>query len=1036
MIGVMVYSLIKGIKKKVFQILPLLKEYNFYFLADSEDFSDDLNSVKPEYLILEAQTFETLKDDRACFDLILRAGCKLIIIGEIGSAINLSPEIQTTVLSPEFGVEELKKALDLTDRPEPEVADSELQFEMSFSQMLMDNFADIIYFKDNKLRFTRINHAKARSLGIIDPGEAIGKTDADYIDPVQAKKAMFEEQELMKTGIPVLNKLERIESGGRSRFVIANKLPVKDKTGRIVGMVGISRDVTESKEHEEQLMKEQYLLKALMDNIPDKIFFKDRKSQFIRVNKAWAAKHNLVNTDDVIGKADADYFNQSFAEETFREEQSMMETSVPLINKLEKKVREDGRESFKLVTKVPFRDKNGKIAGLVGISHDITDLKLAENKLAREKELLQSLMDNIPDLIYFKDLESKFTRINHAQAEFLGIKSPDEAIGKSDFDFFPAEQAELIYKEEQEVLKHGSPMINYLEKIIPPGGSAVWMSATKIPIKDEMGNITGLVGVSRDVTLMEETRENLKYAKEKAEEANFAKSQFLANMSHEIRTPMNGVIGMADILRYTSLTPEQQSYLDIIIKSGNSLISIINDILDLSKIESDNLSLEKAPISIRSIMEDVADILIVAANNKNIELANYVDPLIPDIVEGDTVRVRQILINLVNNAIKFTPGGEVFFSAELEESNKNGYKLLFKVIDSGIGISKNAQSSLFLPFTQVDNSATRKYEGTGLGLSISKKLAEMMGGAIGVESEEGKGSLFWFTAWFGIAVDVEPVTTPNKLLIEGLNVLIVDDNKTNRFIFGKYLETWNCHHEEAGEAKAALEMMTEAAMKGRPFDIALLDYQMAGMDGFELANMIRANPLISETLLILLSSVSDIILPNQVMQKGFNSFLNKPVKLKDLYSVISTVTGNKEVKRALPKHRKTETSRKLRILIAEDNLINARVAQIIVKPFASLIETEVNGQLAFDKFRTAEYDAILMDLQMPELDGYKATELIREYERSTNRTPVKIIAMTANAMKEDVDHCMSIGMDGYLSKPFRREDMIRVLKNAGLLDVL
>jgi len=433
-------------------------------------------------------------------------------------------------------------------------------------------------------------------------------------------------------------------------------------------------------------------------------------------------------------------------------------------------------------------------------------------------------------------------------------------------------------------------------------------------------------------------------------------------------------------------------------------------------------------------MEDVADVLIVAANNKNLELANYVDPLIPEIVQGDTIRLRQILINLVNNAIKFTQAGEVFFSAELDESTERGFRILFKVRDSGIGIPKNAQSSLFQAFSQVDNSATRRYEGTGLGLAISKRLAEMMGGEIGVESEEGQGSLFWFTARFGIGVETEPAPKPQRLMIDRLNVLIVDDNKTNRFIFGKYLDTWNCKHQEAGDGETALRMLVDAMEIGSPFDIALLDYQMAGMDGIDLAKKIKANTLISGTRLILLSSVSDVILPNQVRQKGFKYFLNKPVKLKDLYSVISIVTGNKEDTTRVQKLRKLESSANLRILIAEDNPINVRVAQLIAKPFAALLDIAENGQIAFDKFREEEYDVILMDLQMPVINGYQATKMIRGYEQSNNRTPVKIIAMTANAMKEDQELCQNIGMDEYLSKPFRTEDMISILKKLRLLN--
>lgn len=396
--------------------------------------------------------------------------------------------------------------------------------------------------------------------------------------------------------------------------------------------------------------------------------------------------------------------------------------------------------------------------------------------------------------------------------------------------------------------------------------------------------------------------------------------------------------------------------------------------------------------------------------------------------------MRQILINLVNNALKFTQKGEVFFSAELQESTDVGFQMIFKVRDTGIGIPKEAQSSLFQAFTQVDSSSTRKYEGTGLGLAISKRLTEMMGGTIGIESEEGQGSLFWFTAKFGISSEMEPLAQPQKLMIDELNVLIIDDNKTNRFIFGKYLDTWHCNHQEATDGKTALQMMIDAANKKRPFDIALLDYQMSGMDGLELAEMIKANPEIATTRLILLSSVSDVILPNQVRQKGFNSFLNKPVKLKDLYSVISTVTGNREDHTSKQKLKKVEASANLRILIAEDNAINLKVAQLIVNPFAGFLATAVDGLIAYNKFREKKYDMILMDLQMPVLNGYEATKLIREYERMNNRTPVKIVAMTANAMKEDEDLCLDIGMDAYLSKPFRMEDMIRVLEKIQLLD--
>lgn len=1027
MARVLIYCGSKDIRKKLLTEIRSLSAYTFCFFEELKGFSEEYSDLNPDYLIFDNKIFESVKEN---YPALLRENstCRLIIIKNDSSGAISVPEKNAYYLPTTFSQEDLLNALGSENS-------QDLQIEKSYLQMLMDNIPDTIYFKDTESRFTRINHAKAKSLGLSDANEAIGKTDNDFFDAARAKQTWHDEQKLFKTGVPIINKLEHFQSEGKNKYLTATKIPIIDQDGVVRGLVGISRDVTKSKKFEKKLVKEQDLLRALMDNIPDKIFFKDRDSRFVRVNKAWAKKYNLDNTDEVVGKADVDFFNKSFAEETFQEEQLLMETDQPLINKLERKIREDGQESYKLVTKVPIRGKNGTISGLVGISHDITELKLAEKELAREKDLLQTFLDNTPDLIYFKDKKSTFIRINKAMAALLGLASPEEAIGKRVFDFFPKEEAEIVFRHEKEIFSTGNPLINQTEKMTPPQKEAMWISSTKIPMRDEEGKITGLIGVSRDITIMEKVRENLKYAKEKAEESNLAKSQFLANMSHEIRTPMNGIIGMADILSYTNLSPEQKNYLDIIIKSGNSLISIINDILDLSKIEANKLTLEKVPLNVRGIMEDVADLLILAANNKSLEFVNYVDPLIPDVLEGDMVRVRQILINLVNNAIKFTHRGEVFFSAELEESDPDGYKILFKIRDTGIGIPQKVKSALFQPFTQVDNSATRRFEGTGLGLAISKRLTEMMGGEIGVDSEEGKGSMFWFTAWFGIGSEEKPSEKLTKLTMDDLNVLIVDDNKTNRFIFSKYLDTWKCRHKEASNGAAALELMIRSAEEGNPFDIALLDYQMSEMHGIDLAKNIKANPLISNTRLILLSSVSDILLPSKVRENGFEYFLNKPLKLNDLYSAISIVSGNKEDKRPGQIISETNAPSNLRILIAEDNPINVRVAQIITQPYSSLTDVVENGQLAFEKFMEKDYDLILMDLQMPVLDGYKATELIREYEKLNNKPPVKIVAMTANAMKEDVENCLKIGMNGYLSKPFRIDDMTRMLKNLKLLDL-
>jgi len=912
-------------------------------------------------------------------------------------------------------------------------AELKLYKERELLQSLLDNTPDTIYFKDTLSKFTKINLAQAKCLGIQSPDEAIGKSDFDYAPKEQASLSFQDEVDIIKSGKPLINRVEKVQrADGNITWVSTTKIPIKDQFGKISGIVGVSRDVTESHNLEMKLQQETKLLNTLLDNIPDTIYFKDSLSRFTRVNQAQAKSLGVQSPDEAIGKTDFDFFDNYHATIAFNDEQEMMRIGKPIINKLEH-FKTNSEYRYVTATKIPLKDDQGMLLGMVGISHEITDLKNTEFALNKEKELLQALMDNIPDTIYFKDSLSRFTRVNQAQAKSLGVQSPDEAIGKTDFDFSPKEQASLSFQDELDIMESGKPLINRVEKVHRSDGSIIWVSTTKIPVRDQLGKISGTVGMSRDITVLEEARNNLVYAKEKADEANKAKSLFLANMSHEIRTPMNGVIGMSDVLNQTILTDEQREYLTIIIKSGNSLLSIINNILDFSKIESGSLELEKAPINIRQIIENVADVLITTASNKGVDLMNYVDSSIPEIVEGDSVRLSQVLINLVNNALKFTEHGEVYFTAELTESTEITFKVLFKVKDNGIGISKDAQQKIFHSFTQVDSSTTRKYGGTGLGLAISKRLVEMMGGTIGVESVEGEGSLFWFTAKFGVCSEKKPIKLTTKLLIDGLKVLIVDDNRTNRFVFGKYLEIWNCKYDLAENGEIALKMLVENAERNSPFDVALIDYQMERMDGLKLAEQIQKNPLISSTRLILLSSVTDVIPRSEVARRGFNYFLNKPVKLKELYDVISSVTGNNQGDKLKQTINADDFQPNLSVLVVEDNPTNLKVAQLILKPFITAFDSAENGLIAFEKFKTNKYDVIFMDIQMPVMNGYEATKSIRDYEIENNLTPVKIVAMTANAMKEDVEQCLSSGMDEYLSKPFRRDDMFRIIERLNLL---
>jgi len=657
----------------------------------------------------------------------------------------------------------------------------------------------------------------------------------------------------------------------------------------------------------------------------------------------------------------------------------------------------------------------------------------ADEALTESREQYRTVVNNVSEVIFQTDIAGLWLFLNPAWTEITGF-SVEESIGRPFINYVYPEERQRQLELFQSLIDGDKEHWRYILRYLTKDGGFRWIEVYRKTIFDKNGKIIGTSGTLNDITERVMAEQELQQAIESSNAANRAKSEFLANMSHEIRTPMNPIIGMTEVLLDTPLTSEQRELLSIVRNSGKALLEIINDILDFSKIEAGKLVLDDIDFDLTQLIEEVADLVAWKARDKGFNILTFIHPGIP-LLRGDPGRLRQVLLNLVGNAVKFTTVGEVVISVILMNHTDEQHSICFEIKDTGIGISEETRNRLFEPFTQADGSTSRKYGGTGLGLSISKRLVELMDGQIGVTSIEGQGSSFYFTITFNQAALHHEKQIVHKVDLRKLKVLIIDDSENSRGILHHYLTSWGMDVGSTLESKEAITMLTHEATTHDGYDLVIMD---AGAEHRHLVEVIKSDVWHARTKIIILTQYDMRATKTDIAESGVDGYLAKPVKQSQLFDCIasiinpvleenSVVSQSEEIAVAMTPISEENPLTMVQVLLAEDNKANQKLAMILLNKLGCQVTLANNGREAFEMAQAGQYSVILMDCQMPELDGFEATIAIRQAEQKTQHH-IPIIAMTANAMQGDREKCLAVGMDDYITKPINPKQLKKVLE--------